>query len=73
MFHEVGILAQFGVRKPVSDVQGLLATITKGLDFGSILGSGICFCDLGMRPHTCGLGQDSTLLPLLLCLSLQVH
>ena len=30
MFHEVGILASFGVSKPVSDVQGILATITKG-------------------------------------------
>ena len=25
-----------------------------------LLGSGLHFCDLGTRPHTCGLGQNST-------------
>ena len=36
--------------------KGLMATVTKGLSFGGDLGSGLHFCGIGARPHTCGLG-----------------
>ena len=49
------------VRKLVSDDQGLLAMVTKGLSFGGDLDSGLHFCGLGARPHTCGLvGWEAT-------------
>ena len=31
-----------------------LSQLSSGLDFGS----GLCFCGLGTRPHSCGLGAE---------------
>ena len=60
MFTGVGLFAELGVRR-VSGYQGLLTRLQRGsVSFGGDLGSGLCFCGLGARPHSCGLGQDST-------------
>ena len=36
------------------------------VNFGSDLGYGLCFCGLGTRPHTCGLGPGSAFSSLLI-------
>ena len=36
------------------------------INFGSDLGYGLCFCGLGTRPHTCGLGPGSAFSSLLI-------
>ena len=40
-------------------IRGLLATESGTVSFRGDLGSGLCFCGLGARRHTWGLGQDS--------------
>ena len=43
--------------------KGLMATVTKGLSFGGDLGSGLHFCGIGARPHTCGRGGGLNIPP----------
>ena len=43
-----------------------MATVIKWtVSFRGDFGSGLCFCGLGARPHTCALGQDSVFPPLI--------
>ena len=52
----VGIFAYLGVRELVSDDQGALGKVRKGLvSFRGVLGSGLRFCGIGAKLGTCGL------------------